>query len=216
MEPQPRKGNSCKRQDWALTSAVRRGRPSREGYILYKVKKIAEESGHFWMSINCSTAGVKIYASRFWNSDLNFHLWKEYIVPVGCDTATWEGNFQTSQASLPCCPWFSGSSRFARQPGLLFPGRASLHLTAPEPRDLVSSIQFSSVQSLSRVWLFATPWIVARQASLSITNSQSSPRLLSIESMMPSSHHPNPSHHQSLFQWVNSSHKVAKVLEFQL
>ena len=47
---------------------------------------------------------------------------------------------------------------------------------------------FSSVQSLSRVWLFATPWIAARQASLSITNSRSSLRLTSIESVMPSSH----------------------------
>ena len=47
---------------------------------------------------------------------------------------------------------------------------------------------FSSVQLLSRVQLFATPWIAARQASLSITNSWSSLRLTSIESMMPSSH----------------------------
>ena len=50
-----------------------------------------------------------------------------------------------------------------------------------------SSVQFSSVQSLSRVWLFATPWIAARQASLSITNSRNSPRLMSIESVTPSS-----------------------------
>ena len=49
-------------------------------------------------------------------------------------------------------------------------------------------IQFSSVQSLSHVRLFATPWIAARQASLSITNSRSLPKLTSIESMMPSSH----------------------------
>ena len=48
--------------------------------------------------------------------------------------------------------------------------------------------KFSSVQSLSRVRLFATPWIAARQASLSITNSRSSPRLKSIESVMSSSH----------------------------
>ena len=48
--------------------------------------------------------------------------------------------------------------------------------------------QFSSVQSLSRVQLFATPSITARQASLSITNSQGSLRLTSIESVMPSSH----------------------------
>ena len=46
----------------------------------------------------------------------------------------------------------------------------------------------SPVQSLSRVQLFATPWIAARQASLSITNSRSSPRLTSIESVMPSRH----------------------------
>ena len=52
--------------------------------------------------------------------------------------------------------------------------------------DLV--IQIRSDQSLSCVRLFATPWIAACQASLSITNSRSSPRLTSIESVMPSSH----------------------------
>ena len=46
----------------------------------------------------------------------------------------------------------------------------------------------NSVQSLSRVQLFATPWTAARQASLSITNSRSSLRLKSIKSVMPSSH----------------------------
>ena len=46
----------------------------------------------------------------------------------------------------------------------------------------------SSVQSLSRVRLFVTPWIAARQASLSITNFQSSPKPTCIESVMPSSH----------------------------
>ena len=48
----------------------------------------------------------------------------------------------------------------------------------------VCMYQFSSVQSLSCVWLFATPWIAACQASLSITNSQSLPKLMSIESVM--------------------------------
>ena len=47
---------------------------------------------------------------------------------------------------------------------------------------------YSSVQSLSCVQLFVTPWIAARQASLSITNSQSSLRFMSFESVMPSSH----------------------------
>ena len=85
---------------------------------------------------------------------------------------------------------------------------------------------FSSVQSLSRVWLFATPQIAARQASLSITNSQSLPRLKSIKSVMPSSHlilcrpllllPPIP---PSIRVFSNEStlwHEVAKVLEFQL
>ena len=52
----------------------------------------------------------------------------------------------------------------------------------------IENTLFSSVQSLSRVQLFATPWIAAHQASLSITNSQSSLRLTSIKSVMPSSH----------------------------
>ena len=47
---------------------------------------------------------------------------------------------------------------------------------------------FSSVQSLSCVWLFATPWTSAHQASLSVTNSWSPPKPMSIESMMPSNH----------------------------
>ena len=51
-----------------------------------------------------------------------------------------------------------------------------------------ASVQLSSVQLLSRVRLFATLWITAHQASLSITNSRSSLKLMSIESVMPSSH----------------------------
>ena len=49
-------------------------------------------------------------------------------------------------------------------------------------------IHISSVQLLSRVWLFATPWTAARQASLSITNSQSLLKLMYIESVMPYNH----------------------------
>ena len=85
-------------------------------------------------------------------------------------------------------------------------------------------IQFSSVQSLSRVRLFATPWIAAHQASLSI-------KLLEFTQIhvhrvgdaiqpshplsSPSPPAPNPSQRQGLFQWVNCLHEVAKVLEFQ-
>ena len=52
----------------------------------------------------------------------------------------------------------------------------------------IHSVHFSSVQLLGRVWLFATPWTAAHQASLSITNSRSPPKPMSIESVMPSNH----------------------------
>ena len=85
-------------------------------------------------------------------------------------------------------------------------------------------VQFSSVQSLSHFWLFATPWTAARQASLSITNSRS-PTQTHVhwvsDAIQPS--HPlsspfppalNLSQHQGLFKWVSSSHQYpCKLLE---
>ena len=91
------------------------------------------------------------------------------------------------------------------------------------------SVQFSSLQLLSRVRLFATPWITECQASLSITNSRSSPKLMSIESVMPCSHlilcyplfllPPNPSQHQTLpmsqlFAWGGQSTGVSALASF--
>ena len=70
-------------------------------------------------------------------------------------------------------------------------GESFLVLRSPSYRLMILSfisVQFTSVQLLSSVRLFATPWITACQVSLSITNSQSSPKLTSIESVMPSSH----------------------------
>ena len=55
-------------------------------------------------------------------------------------------------------------------------------------RYCLTSVRISSVQSLSHVWFFATPWTAARQASLSITNSQNLLKLMSIELAMPSNH----------------------------
>ena len=57
-----------------------------------------------------------------------------------------------------------------------------------EMRYHLAPVRISSVQSLSRVWLFATPWTAAHQASLSIANSWSLLRLMSIESVMPFNH----------------------------
>ena len=86
-------------------------------------------------------------------------------------------------------------------------------------------LQLGSVQSLSRVRLFVTPWIAARQAPCPWPT----PRVYSnsvyrVSDAIQPSHPlsspsppaPNPSQHQGLFQWVKSSHAVAKVLEFQL
>ena len=67
-------------------------------------------------------------------------------------------------------------------------------------------MHISSVQLLSPVLLFATPWTVAHQASLSITNSWNLVKLMSIESVVPSNH----------FILSSPSHQVAKVLEFLL
>ena len=99
------------------------------------------------------------------------------------------------------------------------------HIITSQPIPQAEVFYISSVQSLSRIQLFVTPWITARQASLSINNSQGLLKLMSIESVMPSSHlillsssppAPNPSQYQGLFQWVNSLYEAAKVLEFQL
>ena len=83
----------------------------------------------------------------------------------------------------------------------------------------------SSLQSLSRVWLFATPWPAARQASLSVTDPQSLLRshIHRVSDAIQPSHalsSPSPpafnlSQHQGLFQWISSLYQVAKVLELQ-
>ena len=125
-------------------------------------------------------------------------------------------NFSATSSQTIVSPICSKSQPWGRE----YPSYSFSLLTRPS-----LTHQIRSDQSLSRVRLFATPWIAARQASLSITNSRSSLRLMSIESVMPSSHlilccpllflPPIPPS-ISLFQWVNSSHEVAKVLEFQL
>ena len=92
-------------------------------------------------------------------------------------------------------------------------------------KDELNSVQFSSVQLLSHVRLFVTPWTAAPQASLSITNSWSILKLMSIESVMPFNHlilcHPLlfptsifPS--IRVFSNVSSLYQVAKLLELQL
>ena len=106
---------------------------------------------------------------------------------------------QTRPSSRWCHPAISSSVvPFSSCPQLLpaWGSKEIIHLNPHKYEDWVhyrtgpvkSPVQFSSVQSLSCVRLFATPWITAHQASLSITNSQSSLRPTSIQSVMPSSH----------------------------
>ena len=89
-----------------------------------------------------------------------------------------------------------------------------------------SNNKISSVLLLNRVQHFANPWTAARQASLSITNSQSLLKVMFIQVCdtiqtshpLSSSSPPtfNLSHHQCLFQWVSSWYQVAKVMKLQL
>ena len=83
-----------------------------------------------------------------------------------------------------CSPW-GNMSPFGMCS--IFYNLSSILVTeSDDTLDIYSKI--SSVQSLSCVWLFVTPWTAERLASLSITNSQSSPKPMSIESVMPSNH----------------------------
>ena len=77
-------------------------------------------------------------------------------------------------------PWKAGSPKTQR-PRYGVPQRAF-------GKTVWNNTRFNSVQSLSRIRLFATPWTAAHQASLSITSSQSLPKLMPIESAMPSNH----------------------------
>ena len=107
---------------------------------------------------------------------------------------------------------------------LLRRGDFVMEMFSKQVEERMEGGQFSSVQSLSRVRLFVVLWTAACQASLSITNSWSLLKLMSIESVMPSNHlilcHPLlllPSIFPSIrvFSKVRSSHHVAKVLELQ-
>ena len=88
-----------------------------------------------------------------------------------------------SRVQLFTIPW---TAAYQAPPSMGF-SRQEYWSGLPLPSPLFM-YEFNSVQSLSRVRLFATPWIAPHQASLSITNSRSSLKLTSIESVMPSSH----------------------------
>lgn len=115
-------GYSCKSQDWALTSAVGKGEALKGKAMFYTRWKNCRRKWKFWMSINgFPTSSVKISWSRFWNSDLNFHLWKEYVVQSGVTQPAQRetvSNFSSFSSMLPFGFLVAPGSR---QPGLLFP-----------------------------------------------------------------------------------------------
>ena len=114
----------------------------------------------------------------------------------------------------------SGCTEKLSLQGRLRPSFKGFHLLQ------LGSSRISSVQSLSHVWLFATPWTAVRQPSLSISNSRSILKTHvhcvgdaiqpSHPLLYPSPPYFNSSQPQGLFQWVSSSHQVAKGLEFKL
>ena len=132
----------------------------------------------------------------------------------------WEGSFKKSCTVL-------------HMHSVWVPDAAYLHQNLVLSFSLIHSLgsirSDRSDQLLSRVWLLMIPWITTCQASLSITNSRSSLRLMSIESVMPSSHlillsspsppAPNPSQHQSfpmsqLVAWGGQSTGISALASF--
>ena len=104
---------------------------------------------------------------------------------VACQIALWD--FPGKNTGVGCYFLLQGIFQTQGSNPRLLHWQADSFTTKP-PGKLLRKFNLSSVQSLSCVRLFVTPWIAARRASLSITNSQSPLRLTSIESVIPSSH----------------------------
>ena len=114
-----------------------------------------------------------------------------------CPVKSWEGH---SSRWKSCCLLCTTCTRHFKNSSVVVDTGSFLQLFVTcggriqicLPKQVISTLiycantsaPFSSVQSFSRVWLFATPWTAARQASLSITNSWSLPKLMSIESVI--------------------------------
>ena len=152
-----------------------------------------------------------------------------FVIPMDCSLPG-SSVLRISQARI--LEWVAmPSSRGSSKPGIEPSCLMSLALagwffiTSATCEALRNPVQCSSVQSLSHVRLFATPWTAACLASLSITSSRSllnsGPSSWWCHPTISSSVIPFSSRFQSfpalgLFQWVSSSHQVANVLEFQL
>ena len=146
---------------------------------------------------------------------ISLHLWIHCLLTQ--ERSLWPHH--RPELTHSCGP----ETRHKHAPPLGWLGPRTLRMTGYVLVTSVSGIGFVPSSVLSRVRLFATPWTAARQAFLSITNSQSLLKLMSIKSVMASNHLIlyRPLLLSSIFpsirvKWVSSSHQVAKVLEFQL
>ena len=177
----------------------------------------------------CSLGMTSFFSVRVWfrflNSSFNFHF-EEWT--VGKEDAGWGTGWENGSLKMSDAEDVGRTTlelRVTEWLTQIFPTKDAKIPTSQinfSDAPLFPSVQFSSVaQSCPTSHVIAT-----HQASLSITSSQTLPKLMGIESVMPSSHlilcRPlllltlNLSQHQGLFKWVSSSHQVAKVLEFQL
>ena len=118
-----------------------------------------------------------------WVQDYLFSLISKFTLSLSSMFANyfcvWPNNFRSNQDSKEC--------RSQLYECFILKNK-KIRLVIRKLESSKTSVQLSSVQSLSCVRLFENPWIAARQASLSITNSRSSLKLTSMESVMPSSH----------------------------
>ena len=143
--------------------------------------------------MDCSTPGLAVHHQLPEFTQTHVHCIGDAIQPSHALSSHSPPTFNL----CPCCiaKWISYMYTYI--PSVFgFPSHLGHHralIEFPELHSRFSLVtyflcQFSSVQSLSRVQLCATPWSAAHQASLSITNSWSLPKLISIELVMPSNH----------------------------
>ena len=129
-----------------------------------------------WQSMRCLdhiTDSMDMSLSKLWDLVMDRETWHASFCPWGFKELD-----MTEQLN-----WLNGTQNFLSGE-IVF----QIFIMSRKQRHITNMSRWYSVQLLSRVLLFATPWIAARQASLSITNSRSPLRPTSIESVMPSSH----------------------------
>ena len=150
------------------------------GMMRLEWERGSRRRGHMYVRV-CSVTSV-----------MSNSLWPYGLQPARF-LCPWEFSKQEYWSGSPCPPAGNLPEQRLKPMSLIAPALAGRFFTTNtiwEAQIYVIdvSVHFSSVQSLSRVQLFATPWITAHQASLSVTNSRSPLKLISIKSVMPLNH----------------------------